>query len=164
MDPSCKTIPQQKLNNSVNNQLTFYNLQSMFRCIHSSSPHNDHVRQRQLYYPSFTGEETEAETAQSIAPSRTANKQWTQDENQGFLTSHHTAFVLWQHKRMWPPVPSTLTFPIKCAAVLTIQLYIKLHLHSRACISQPWPVIQRKRKYISPSTKTQQIKNIFRKT
>lgn len=134
MDPSCKTTALQKLSDSVNNQLVFYNLQGMFRRINSSSHHSNHGRQI-LYYSYFIREETEAERAQNLAPGHAGSKGLRKDENQGFLSSHH-ASLSGDTRNVTSSATDSFTLPIKCFMVLTIQLYIKLRLHNRTFTCQ----------------------------
>lgn len=109
--------------------------------------------------PVLIGEETEAERVQRVA----LVTQWPQDRP-GFQLL--TAPLLLSGDTMHVTISAiySFTLPITRLLVLTIQLYIELHLHSRACTSQPWPVLQRRRKQDSPSTKTEWIKTLPEKS
>lgn len=108
----------------------------------------------ELYYPCSIREEPEAQRARSIAP-RSHNKQAV-DSGQTKVFGIHAA----RPQECDHGAFSSFTLPVNRFVVLTIQLCIELHLRSRACPSQPWPVLRRKRKYNSLSTKTGQIKTL----
>lgn len=77
----------------------------------------------------------------------------------GLLKSHHTGS--WRHKECDHQCHLLFHSSHKVLhGILTIRLYIELHLHSWACTSQSWPVLQRNRKYNSLPTETEQIKTL----
>lgn len=125
-------IPLQKWNYSANSQLAFDDLPRAFRCIISSQQECEReVAVSSVTIPIGQVRKLRPRGAQSVAPHHTVDLR----QNQGVLTSHHTSLSLWRHNECDHQHHTVFHSSQGCLMVLTIQLYIELHLHSRVWAS-----------------------------